>query len=50
MIKGLYETHVFVQNLKRSVDFYTRILGLEQCYFDADRKIAFFWIGKPKEA
>ncbi len=50
MIKGLYETHLFVQNLERSVDFYTRVLGLEQCHFEAERRIAFFWIGKPKEA
>ena len=50
MIKGLYETHLFVENLKVSIDFYKNILGLEQCYFEQDRKAAFFWIGKPKEA
>lgn len=50
MIKGLYETHLFVENLERSVDFYSNILGLEQCYFDKERKAVFFWIGKPKEA
>ena len=50
MIKGLYETHLFVQNLERSIDFYKNILGLEQCYFEAGRGIAFFWIGKPKQA
>jgi lactoylglutathione lyase len=50
MIKGLYETHVFVEDLERSVDFYTNVLGLEQCHFDEDRRIVFFWIGRPKEA
>jgi len=50
MIKGLYETHLFVENLEVSIDFYKNILGLEQCYFEADRRTAFFWIGKPKEA
>jgi lactoylglutathione lyase len=50
MIKGLFETHLFVENLTRSIDFYKNVLGLEQCYFDADRKASFFWIGKPKEA
>jgi lactoylglutathione lyase len=50
MIKGLYETHLFVENLERSVDFYSNILGLEKCYFDKERKAVFFWIGKPKEA
>ncbi|HET6769184.1 MAG TPA: VOC family protein [Chitinophagaceae bacterium] len=50
MIKGLYETHLFVRNLEKSIDFYKNILGLEQCYFDAKRRIAFFWIGRPRQA
>lgn len=50
MIKGLYETHLFVEDLQRSVDFYKNVLGLELCHEDAERKIAFFWIGQPKEA
>jgi len=50
MIKGLYETHLFVEKLERSIDFYKNILGLEQCYFEACRRISFFWIGKPKQA
>ena len=50
MIKGLYETHLFVENLERSIDFYKNILGLQQCYFEAQRRAAFFWIGKPQEA
>ena len=50
MIKGLYETHLFVENLEKSIHFYSNILGLEQCYFEAERRTAFFWIGKPKEA
>ena len=50
MIKGLYETHLFVQNLEISIDFYKNILGLELCYFEQERRAAFFWIGKPKEA
>ena len=49
MIKGLYETHLFVENLERSVDFYSSVLGLEQCRFENDRRTAFFWIGKPKQ-
>ncbi len=50
MIKGLYETHLFVEDLERSIDFYKTVLGLQQCYFEAGRRAAFFWIGKPKEA
>lgn len=50
MITGLYETHLFVEDLERSVDFYKNVLGLEQCYYEAARRAAFFWIGKPQEA
>lgn len=50
MIKGLFETHLFVENLETSIDFYKNILGLEQCYFEKERRAAFFWIGRPKEA
>jgi lactoylglutathione lyase len=50
MIKGLYETHLFVENLETSIDFYKNKLQLQQCYFEQKRRAAFFWIGKPKEA
>lgn len=50
MIKGLYETHLFVTSLETSIDFYKNKLGLELCYFEAKRRAAFFWIGKPKQA
>jgi len=50
MIKGLFETHIYVEDLVRSIDFYSNTLGLTQCHYDEARKIAFFWIGKPKEA
>ena len=50
MIKGLYETHLFVENLEASIDFYKNVLGLKQCYREEERRTAFFWIGKPKEA
>ena len=49
MIKGLYETHLFVENLERSIDFYSNKMQLEQCRFDDQRRIAFFWIGKDKQ-
>ncbi|WGH75939.1 VOC family protein [Tenacibaculum tangerinum] len=50
MIKGLYETHLDVENLENSIEFYTEILGLKQCRYDEERRIAFFWIGKDKQA
>jgi catechol-2,3-dioxygenase len=49
MIKGLYETHINVESLERSIDFYKNVLELEHCYTEEKRRIAFFWIGKPKE-
>ncbi len=50
MIKGLFETHLFVENLDRSVDFYQNVLGLTKCGYNDQRRVAFFWIGKPKQA
>jgi len=49
MIKGLYETHLFVENLERSIEFYGNTLELKQCRFNEKRKTAFFWIGKDKQ-
>lgn len=49
MIKGLYETHLFVENLDRSIDFYSNVLGLKLCRYRADRGTAFFWIGNDKQ-
>ena len=50
MIQGLYETHLFVENLETSIHFYEQVLGLTSCYFEEERRIAFFWVGKPREA
>ncbi|MEM1220835.1 MAG: VOC family protein [Bacteroidota bacterium] len=50
MITGLYETHLFVENLERSIDFYTHVIGLKQCRFGAERRTAFFWVGQDKQA
>lgn len=49
MIKGLYETHLFVEDLERSTEFYSNVMKLKQCRFDNTRRIAFFWIGKDKQ-
>ena len=51
MIKGLFETPLFVENLERSIDFYTNTLKLEQYLFEKERRAALFWIGeKPRQA
>jgi len=49
MIKGIYETHIHVSDLERSIRFYKDVLELEQCSFPDERRIAFFWVGKPRE-
>lgn len=46
MIKNLYETHVEVSNLEKSIEFYQR-LGLQFASIHRERKVAFFWIGEP---
>jgi len=50
VIKGLYETHLFVESLVRSINFYKNVLGLQQCYYEEERRAAFFWISTPKQA
>jgi lactoylglutathione lyase len=50
MIKGLYETHLFVKDLQKSIAFYRDILGLQLCGENPERKVAFFWIGEPQQA
>lgn len=50
MIKGLFETHLFVEDLERSVNFYKNVLGLIACGYNDERRVAFFWIGEPKGA
>lgn len=49
MIKGLFETHLYVKDLERSVKFYKNVLGLEECHRDEKRNIVFFWVGAPQK-
>jgi lactoylglutathione lyase len=50
MIKGLFETHINVSSLERSMDFYQNTLGLTLGGVDEKRRIAFFWLGNWGEA
>jgi len=50
MIKGLYETHLFVENLERSIEFYSKTIGLKQCRYRDKPRTAFFWIGEEKQS
>ena len=43
-ILGIYETHLTVENLDRSIAFYRDIVGLELGARFEERKIAFFWV------
>ena len=44
----LYETHIPVSDLARSVQFYQEIVGLELAYEQPERGIAFMWVGRPE--
>ncbi|MET3898217.1 lactoylglutathione lyase [Devosia sp. UYZn731] len=47
-IDGLYETHLTVADLTRSIAFYRDVVGLELAKTFAERRIAFFWINDKK--
>jgi lactoylglutathione lyase len=44
-IGDLFETHLTVSDLDRSVRFYRDVLGLELAHILPSRHVAFFWIG-----
>jgi len=44
-LRDLFETHLTVADLPRSMDFYGQVLGLELAYSLPERKVAFYWIG-----
>ena len=47
---GLFETHLTVSDLDRSVEFYRNVLGLPLALVLEERGAAFFWIGGRGEA
>ena len=49
-IKGLFETHLTVSDLQRSIDFYRDKLGLQLALKVSDRNAAFFWIGDSRRS
>lgn len=44
-VSGLYESHLTVADLDRSIEFYRDIVGLELAHTVPARRAAFFWIG-----
>lgn len=49
-ITGLFETHLMVRDLDRSVRFYRDVLHLPFAYAAPERQVAFLWIGAPGTA
>jgi lactoylglutathione lyase len=49
-VRGLFETHLTVADLGRSVEFYRDLVGLEVALELPERGAAFLWIGGPGEA
>jgi lactoylglutathione lyase len=49
-LTGLFETHLTVSNLDRSVAFYGDVVGLSLALEVPERGVAFLWIGGPAEA
>ena len=49
-IRDLFETHLTVTDLPRSMQFYGETLGLELAQVFPDRKVAFYWIGAPGDS
>lgn len=48
MIKNIYETHLQVSDLDRSIEFY-QSLGIELVHRVESRKIAFFFVGENRQ-
>ena len=44
-IRALFETHLAVADLSRSMAFFGDLLGLELARVFPERKVAFYWIG-----
>ena len=49
-VGGLFETHLTVGDLSRSVAFYREVVGLPLALEVPERGAAFFWIGEPGES
>ena len=49
-VRGLFETHLTVADLPRSVAFYRDIVGLPVALEAPERGAAFHWIGQPGQA
>ena len=48
-VAGLFETHLTVSDLPRSIVFYRDVVGLPLAFEVPERGAAFFWIAAPGE-
>ena len=46
-VRGLFETHLTVRDVQRSVAFYRDVVGLPLALDLPERNAAFMWIGEP---
>ena len=44
-IEGLFETHITVRDVQRSIAFYRDVVGLDVGMVQTERSAAFFWVG-----
>ena len=49
-VRGLFETHLTVRDVPRSVAFYRDVVGLPPALDLPERNAAFMWIGEPGRA
>jgi lactoylglutathione lyase len=49
-VSGIFETHITVRDLDRSIAFYRDVLGLTLATIIEARRVAFFWVGGPGHA
>lgn len=49
-VKGLFEAHLTVSDLDRSIEFYRDVVGLELAHRVPERHAAFFWLGQPGQS
>jgi lactoylglutathione lyase len=49
-VRGLFETHLTVSDLPRSVEFYRDVVGLPVALELPERGAVFHWIGRPGQA
>jgi len=49
-VRDLFEGHLTVSDLSRSMAFFGHVLGLELAHIVPERRVAFYWIGGRGEA